>query len=79
MSTLFAVQSSVRVFGPFMFTAIYDATGLYVVTLLMSGLMFICGIIVLIFYKRLAPFEDRYNTNDNEEPSQIEILHSEDE
>ncbi len=80
MSLLFASQSSVRIFGPFMFTAIYDATGMYLITAIMASLMLCSGILVVATYKRLAPFADRYADNDSlsEGSGQIESLQSED-
>ena len=67
MSLLMTFQSSVRVFGPFMFTAVYDNTGMYLLTGLMSGLMLACAVLVIAFYERLAAFGDRIKNVDDEE------------
>ena len=56
-----AVTSVCRIFGPAFFTTVYDATGLYILTAVMTGIMLITAVANLAFYKRLVPYGESHD------------------
>lgn len=70
MGMYVAVTSVCRIFGPAFFTTVYDATGLYILTAVMTGIMIITAAGNLAFYKRLIPFGE----NHGDEQLKVEFL-----
>ena len=74
-----AAATSCRIFGPAFFTTVYDATGLYILTSVMIGIMLLTALSNLVFYKRLIPYGESHDYNQTGRVEIIDIKELDDE